>query len=139
VSPTGPRTGSCLCGAVRIRTTAPLRGVVYCHCSQCRRQTGHYYAATSLDEAGLEVAGVESVEWYRASDTARRGFCRTCGSHLFWKREGSPDISILAGLFDAPSGLEGAAHIFTVDKGDYYEITDALPQFPASGAGAGTY
>ncbi len=31
----------------------------------------------------------------------------------------------------APTGLRTAAHIFVADRGDYYEITDDLPRFPA--------
>src|SRR5690606_6492885 len=55
------RTGACLCGAVRFRTTGPLRGVIYCHCSQCRRQTGHHYAATNVPDANLQVEGGEKL------------------------------------------------------------------------------
>ncbi|MCB1383685.1 MAG: GFA family protein [Notoacmeibacter sp.] len=121
-------TGSCLCGAVRFRTRGTLRGVIYCHCSQCRKQSGHFYAATSIADAGLTVEGAEGVTWYAASDHAKRGFCRTCGSALFWKEGGSDRTSILAGAFDAPSGLHGQVHIFTADKGDYYDIDDGLPQ-----------
>ena len=77
--------GACLCGAVRFRTEGPLRGVIYCHCSQCRKQTGHYYAATNVVGDRLEIEGAEDVTWYAASDFARRGFCRHCGSALFWK------------------------------------------------------
>ncbi len=47
------RTGSCGCGAVRFTTRGTLRGVVYCHCVQCRKQTGHFFAATSVEAAGL--------------------------------------------------------------------------------------
>src|SRR5688572_6173704 len=50
-------TGSCLCGAVRFKTSGTLRGVVYCHCSQCRKQSGHYYAATNVADTDLEVTG----------------------------------------------------------------------------------
>lgn len=131
-------TGSCLCGAVRIRTTGPLRGVVYCHCSQCRRQTGHVYATTSVADADLEVSGAENVAWYAASGQAKRGFCRTCGSALFWKTDKGARTAVLAGLFDKPTGLRQEAHIFTADKGDYYEIADALPRFPGTGRGAVT-
>lgn len=121
-------TGACLCGAVRFTTRGPLRGVVYCHCSQCRRQTGHYYAATNVSDEHLELAGGENLTWYRASDFAQRGFCATCGSALFWKRDGADYVSIMAGSFDTPTGLQGEAHIFVADKGDYYEIADGLPQ-----------
>lgn len=127
-------TGSCLCGAVRIRTAGRLRGVVYCHCSQCRKQTGHFYAATDIADDRLEVIGADNITWYAASDFAKRGFCRTCGSALFWKRNGSDVTSIMAGLFDSPSGLGGQSHIFVADKGDYYQIADGLPQFEKSSA-----
>lgn len=125
-------TGGCLCGAVRFTTRDPLRGVVYCHCSQCRRQTGHFYAATNVSDGDLEVEGADRLTWYRASDFARRGFCATCGSALFWKRDGADDISIMAGSFDAPSGLKGEVHIFVADRGDYYDIADGLPQYERS-------
>lgn len=106
--------------------------MVYCHCSQCRRQTGHYYAATNVALDAIAIEGGEHLTWFRASQFARRGFCSTCGSVLFWQRDGADDISVMAGSFDAPSGLVGEAHIFVADKGDYYEIEDGLPQFQRS-------
>lgn len=128
-------TGGCLCGAVRFATRGRLRGVVYCHCSQCRRQTGHHYAATNVGDADLTVEGAGALTWYRASASARRGFCATCGSALFWKGDASDYTSIMAGSFDAPSGLGGKVHIFVADKGDYYEIDDGLPQYAQSDSG----
>lgn len=122
-------TGHCLCGAVRFRTMGQLREVIACHCSQCRRQTGHHYAATNVRDDALTVEGAEKVTWYRASDTAGRGFCRTCGSALFWKSDNSDYTSIMAGAFDAPSGLKMGMHIFCADKGDYYQINDDAPQY----------
>ena len=124
--------GSCLCGAVRFAVSGPLRGVIYCHCSQCRKQSGHYYAATNAADADLTVEGAEKITWYRASPYAKRGFCSICGSALFWKHNTSDEISVMAGAFEQPSGLKAEAHIFVVDKGDYYDITDDLPQFERS-------
>jgi hypothetical protein len=124
--------GSCLCGAVRIGTRGALRGVVYCHCSQCRKQTGHYYAATNVSNEDLRIEGADNITWYRSSDFAHRGFCKTCGSALFWKPNEGGYTSVLAGLFDGPTGLEGSCHIFVADKGDYYEIDDGLPRFERS-------
>ena len=124
--------GGCLCGAVRFQARGRLRGVIYCHCSQCRRQTGHYYAATNVDDEKLTVHGAERITWFAASPYARRGFCATCGSALFWKHNEVAETSVLAGAFDQPSGLRGESHIFVVDKGDYYTIDDGLPQFERS-------
>jgi hypothetical protein len=121
-------SGGCLCGAVRFTTRGPLRGVVYCHCSQCRRQSGHFHASTNVADDRLEISGEENIRWYRSSPNARRGFCVNCGSGLFWRLDGRPTTTIGAGAFDSPSGLKGEKHIFVADKGDYYEIDDGLPQ-----------
>ncbi|MBB6485182.1 GFA family protein [Rhizobium lusitanum] len=122
-------SGACLCGSVRFKTSDRPREVVACHCSQCRKQTGLYYAAANVATDKLVVEGEASVTWYRASAFARRGFCKTCGSALFWQADGAEEISVMAGLFDRPTGLEIAYHIYCADKGDYYEITDGLPQY----------
>lgn len=121
-------SGSCHCGAVEFSVTGPLRDVVYCHCEQCRKQTGHFVAATRCDDAALTVTGEDALTWYEASSAAKRGFCATCGSHLFWKRHGSDATSVWAGSFNKPSGLKASRHIYVADKGDYYEICDGLPQ-----------
>lgn len=125
-------TGGCHCGAVRYGIDGSMRSVVYCHCSQCRKQSGHYYAATSCGKDELEITGSEHLTWYRASESARRGFCSKCGSALFWQGDGSANISILAGSLDLPTGLKADRHIYVADKGDYYTIDDGLPQFAQS-------
>ena len=94
---TQTRSGRCNCGAVRFRTQGPLREVVACHCSQCRRQTGLYYAATNVADENIEIEGGDAITWYHASETARRGFCGSCGSALFWKHRDDAHISVLAG------------------------------------------
>jgi len=120
--------GGCLCGAVRYRIEGPLRPVVACHCTQCRRQTGHFSASTTvpLDRFWLERDA--TLAWYRASPAAERGFCRVCGSSLLWKPADEATISVFAGSLDGPTGLQIGEHIFCADKGDYYEIDDGKPQ-----------
>ncbi|MFT4014514.1 MAG: GFA family protein [Paracoccus sp. (in: a-proteobacteria)] len=118
-------TGNCLCGKIRFRGTYDdSHDLKACHCSQCRRWSGHVWAA--ILPRSLEIQG--QPKWYRASDFARRGFC---GSSLFWQRDGSDIIEVAAGAIDSPTGLRLLGHIFTADKGDYYDIADGLPQDPA--------
>ena len=119
------RTGGCLCGEIRYVVTGPMRPVIACHCQQCRRTSGHHVAATSAPRAAVEIEG--APVWYASSSKARRGFCGTCGSNLFWDGAGA-NLSIFAGTLDGPTGLALAGHIYCDDKGDYYEIADGVPQ-----------
>lgn len=123
--------GSCLCGAVSFELKGELRAPFACHCSQCRKTSGHYASFTSAPRDSLRFRRDEGLKWYRSSDHARRGFCGACGSSLFWEVTGSEVISIAAGALDRPTGLRQSKHIFVADKGDYYDIADGLPQLAA--------
>ena len=119
-------SGSCLCGAVRYHVSAAMRPVVGCHCIQCRKTSGHYVAATSAPRDAVEIDG--DVTWYQSSPDARRGFCGTCGSSLFWDGPGE-NLSIHAGTLDGATDLNLKGHIFVASKGDYYDIADGTPQY----------
>ena len=121
-------TGGCLCGAVRYEVRGPLRPVVDCHCTQCRRTSGHFAAFTATRQEELVLTESEGLRWYRSSETARRGFCEVCGSSVFWEPASGERISIAAGTLDPPTGLQTAVHVFVKDSGDYYVINDGLPQ-----------
>ncbi len=123
-------TGGCLCGAVRYEIHGPLRDVVNCHCGQCRRSHGHVAAYSSVTAQDLVLREAGALTWFQSSERARRGFCGTCGSRLFWEPLGQGRMAVAAGSFDQPSGLETIGHIFTAEAGDYYEITDGLEQRP---------
>ncbi len=122
-------SGGCLCGGVRFRVDGPLSDVGACHCSQCRRTTGHYFAATTCAKADLSFESDATLAWYESSPGIRRGFCSRCGASLFWDDSARDEIDILAGTLDTPTGLRLVDHIFVADKGDYYEITDGLPKY----------
>jgi hypothetical protein len=121
-------TGGCLCGAVRYEVRGPLRPVVDCHCTMCRRTSGHFAAFTATRPEALVVIESEGLRWYRSSAVARRGFCEICGSSLFWEPASGERVSIAAGTLDLPTELETVIHVFVEDSGDYYTIDDDLPQ-----------
>lgn len=123
--------GSCECGAVAFETHGPLRAVTACHCSQCRKTSGHYWAATAVAKDKLVMTAEAGLVWYQSSENARRGFCNRCGSSVFYDRAGRDIISIGAGVMEDGSGLTLERHIFCADKGDYYQIGDGLPQLDA--------
>jgi hypothetical protein len=129
------KSGSCLCGAVRFTIDGAISGVVTCHCKMCRQWHGAPGPYANAAWASLRFAPGDALAWYASSDFARRGFCRDCGSSLFWRRNDGAEVSIAAGALDDPTGLAAEAHIFVADQGDWYEIADGLPQKPDGGEG----
>ena len=121
--------GSCLCGQIELTIKGELRDIIYCHCKQCRKQSGHYFAATACDKPNLHIDGEEHLTWYQSSQFARRGFCKHCGSALLWEHFGAEHISILAGAIDEKNILKEDCHIYCDSKGDYFELTDDLPKY----------
>ena len=125
--------GSCLGGAVRFEVAGDLEPAYGCHCTQYRKQTGHYLASTEVARTALVIRGESQITWYRSSDKARRGFCSICGSVLFWDPIGRDSTWIAMGAFENPTGTRFGRHVFVADKGDYYDITDGLPQHESHG------
>jgi len=129
-------TGGCLCGGVRYAVRGQLRYVIACHCSQCRRTSGHHVAATGAPTANITLLSSDTLVWYSSSDRAQRGFCGRCGGNLFWRPMTGEQTwtSIMAGTVDPPTHLEIRQHIFVADKSDYYRIADGVPQTAGSSA-----
>ena len=121
--------GSCECQGVVFELIGELRDVVFCHCSQCRKTSGHYWAATQVSKGNLNLIKATSLSWYDSSDKARRGFCSVCGSSMFYERKGIDKISVSSGSLEIPTSLDRMRHIYVTSKGDYYDISDDLPQF----------
>jgi hypothetical protein len=124
------KKGSCLCGRVSFTVAGEIGAPDACHCVQCRKQSGHYFASGNVPRAALVVSGEEGLSWYQSSEKVRRGFCSKCGSSLFWDPLAKDSIGIAMGAFDTPTATHLEMHIFVAEKGDYYEITDGLPQHP---------
>lgn len=120
--------GRCECGKVRFDVEAPRETVSICHCSQCRRTSGHLWASTHAPYDRVEFLENEGLEWFASSDFAKRGFCKYCGSSLFYRMNEEDGIGIAIGCLESPTGMRIGKHIFTASKGDYYEITDDAPQ-----------
>jgi hypothetical protein len=115
-------SGSCLCGAVAFTASGRARTAHECHCSQCRRWSGHVWAYVTLPWAAVVFTRDEGLRWYRHSPRAARGFCETCGSTLFWRSEGSDRVDVSAGALDAPTGLRLGSDSYPRFKGDYYHL-----------------
>lgn len=123
--------GSCLCGEIKFEVSCELPPPSACHCRECRKHSGHFEASADVPRTAIKISGAVNIKWYASSNKVRRGFCNICGSSLFWDPIDQVKhnwTSISLGTFDTPTKTKLKQHIFVGEKGDYYEISDGLPQ-----------
>ncbi len=120
--------GQCLCGGVQFEV-AQSDTLDVCHCHMCRRWTGGVFIEMDIAHEDIEFIADQTLAWYDSSDWARRGFCKTCGSSLFYrmKHDGAP-WAVLAGTLDLPPGLSIRQEIFVDQKPDYYDLAGDRPR-----------
>lgn len=119
---------SCVCGAVKVTVSGDLPAPDACHCTICRKHSGHYFVSSDIPRSAVTIEGMDRVTWFQSSEKVRRGFCSVCGSSLFFDPPHKDWIAIAMGAFDTPTGTKIAKHIFVANKGDYYDIADGVPQ-----------
>ena len=124
-------TGRCLCGAVTFaaeRVEAEHHG---CHCGMCRRWSGGtaFFAAQC---AGVTFAGHDQLGRYASSQWAERGFCKQCGTTLFYFLRPTQTYFMSVGAFDDPTPFRLVREIFIDRKpggyafaGDHERWTEA--------------
>ena len=121
--------GSCLCGAVAFEISGPLPAADGCHCTKCRKSSGHFFVSADVKRTQLTLTRTDGLRWFQSSEKVRRGFCGTCGSSVFFDPPADRDwIAVAMGALEIPTGGRIEKHIFVADKGDYYEISDGVPQ-----------
>lgn len=115
--------GSCLCGAISVSTTNISKQVGACHCSMCCKWGGGSLLAV---ECGSDVSfsGGEYIQVYSSSEWAERGFCKKCGSHLFYRLKQNGQYHIPVGIFDNSEGLVFEHQIFIDEKPEYYSFAN---------------
>lgn len=116
------RKGACLCGAVQFSAIVRTPSISTCHCKMCRRwSTSPFMAVT-----GSQVAfkGEENVARFRSSKWAERGFCKQCGTNLFYHLVASDDYQMAAGAFDDDDGFRLSLQVFIDDKPDFYAFAN---------------
>lgn len=115
--------GSCLCGAVFV--TFPIAAEVFdaCHCGMCRKWGGG--PTLTVDGAGAPVfSGGEFISRYESSAWAERGFCKRCGTHLFYRLKSSGFCNFSLGIVDGNERFTFHKQIFVDKKPDNYSFTN---------------
>ncbi len=116
-----PRSGGCLCGAVRMTATPSRLEMDVCHCSRCRRWSGGVFMTIPCEaDASFEGA----VGAFRSSDYGERLFCTECGSTLAWRMLDGSMTAVSMQAFDDISGFAFTGEIFIDEKPAIYSFAE---------------
>lgn len=123
----GSKSGRCLCGAVRFVAEGTDTEHHACHCGMCRRWTTGPFFGAYVKSVAFE--GEDKIGRYESSAWAERGFCRTCGSTLFYFLKPNKSYVMSVGAFDDPTGFKLAEEIFIDKKPSGYAFAGERPRF----------
>ena len=120
--------GQCLCGNVSFEAKFSETGIHACHCSMCRRWSSSPLFAVGVEE--ITFSSQDYLGLYSSSDWAERGFCKTCGSSLFYHLKEPDHYIVCTGLFEDQSVFELTGEIYVDENpggyafaGDHARLT----------------
>ena len=115
--------GHCLCGGIKVTARQASSNVGACHCKMCRRWGGGPFMEVDCGTE-IEFDGEDNIAVFGSSDWAERGFCRNCGTHLFYRLRESGQHMVPVGLFEDDQGLEFDTQVFIDERPAYYEFAN---------------
>ncbi|TBR37976.1 GFA family protein [Marinomonas agarivorans] len=123
---------SCLCGEIKLRLHSPFISASTCHCRQCQKShasaNAAYGVALKTDIEWLE--GKKKIKKFASSDQVKRGFCKNCGTNIFFYDKSHPNhLDIPLAIFDSKINFEPEYHIYVGSKVSWETINDGLPQY----------
>lgn len=115
--------GKCLCGAVSVKFTPKAEVFDACHCGMCRKWAGG--PVLTVDAQGsVQFQGEENITTYSSSDWAERGFCKSCGTHLFYRLKKTGFMNLPLGLIDGNERFKFHVQIFVDHKPGNYSFAN---------------
>ena len=113
-------TGGCQCGEVRYALYSVPSQPSICHCRMCQKAFGNYFAPL----AGVPLTDLKWTKGepgvFKSSELVERGFCRDCGTPLFFRYVVKDRISVAIGSLDEPGRVKPVSQ---------YGIESRLPAF----------
>lgn len=130
-------SGGCQCGAVRYHSDVMLDNAHLCHCRMCQKATGNLFAA-------LVAAPNSALRWtrgkpavFKSSAHVERGFCRKCGTPLFYNALDNDRINLTIGSLDRPEKFRPKSQMGAEARLSWFSDIATLPDDGVTGAGGG--
>ncbi len=116
-------TGTCLCGRVSMSFALEKDTFDACHCGMCRKWGGGPALAVHAGK-DVSIKGEEFITTYDSSEWADRGFCKQCGTHLFYRLKQTGSYFPPLGLLSNVEHLKFHMQIFIDMKPSHYSFAE---------------
>ena len=124
-------SGNCLCGAIEFAIELPSNWIAHCHCTMCQKSGGAAFVTwVGVAKNRFAIRDPDNqLQWFQSSPEAQRGFCKQCGSTLFFQSSRWPDeIHITLSNFQTPLDRTPQVHAFWDTHVDWVSFDDDLPR-----------
>jgi len=98
-----------------------------CHCGMCRRLSGGAPLFATF-VGSVAFSGEDNLARYASSEWAERGFCRVCGTTLFYFLKPAKRYAMSVGAFEDRDTFTLAREIFIDKKPAGYALTGDHPR-----------
>ena len=115
--------GACLCGAVKVTAQTDSTHTEACHCAMCLKWgSGPFFSVQC--NGGVSFDGEEHISVFDSSEWAERGFCRICGTHLFYRLKQEGFYAIPVGILNDADQWTFTEQIFIDQKPSFYSFAN---------------
>lgn len=74
--------------------------------------------------SAVSFSGEENISVFDSSAWAERGFCKNCGTHLFYRLKESGQHMIPVGVFGDDENLKFDSQVFIDEKPSFYSFAN---------------
>ncbi|MBE1298902.1 MAG: aldehyde-activating protein [Alteromonadaceae bacterium] len=122
---------SCLCDAVQINIKGPIKDIIHCHCSLCRKSSGTAYATNGFVNAEDLVIekGEDEIKAFELRPGKKRHFCGSCASPIYSSNAADPSrYRLRLGILDSDITERPISHNFVTSKANWEDLDAEMPR-----------
>ncbi len=128
-----PVEGSCMCGQVKLRVSAPAIITMACHCKGCQKLSASAFSLTAMIPVdGFEVvAGQTRIGALHGANPYH--YCPNCLNWLYTELAGAPFVNVRPAMFDVPAWSTPFIESYVSEKLPWAQTAakHSYPKFPA--------
>lgn len=115
--PKPPFTGTCLCGAVQVRVTAPALLSIACHCDGCQKFSASAFSLTTMFPADAFTCHGTLDKGGLGSEGRDHFFCMSCKNFIYSQIGGAQErINLRTSVLDNAAAFPPFVELMTAHK-----------------------